>query len=94
MYNIITIDFIGNDDLVETDHNNYDKDSSLSEPILDDNLSETGTENSVLDYEGNVKATPLKKMLLVAFKECRGIFAQPTNQGTYMCLCGNSRRYL
>jgi hypothetical protein len=50
----MTIDFTDPDGFVETVHNDYDENPSLSEeaPLDNNDLSEAGTENSVLDYGG------------------------------------------
>ena len=83
----MTIDFTDPDDLVETVHNDYDEDPSLSEAIADDDPSEAGTENSVSDYEGNIQEAPVK--MLFGSKECRAIFGQSTDQGAFVRVCGN-----
>jgi viroplasmin and RNaseH domain-containing protein len=83
----MTIDFTDSDDFVETIHNDYEEDESFSEAKLDDDFSEAGTENSVSDYEGKVQEAPLK--MLFGLKECRAVFAQPTDQGAFMRVCGN-----
>ena len=83
----MTIDFTDPDDFVETVHNDYDEDPSLSEAIVDDDPSEAGTENSVSDYEGNIQEAPVK--MLFGPKECRAIFGQSTDQGAFVRVCGN-----
>jgi hypothetical protein len=57
-----------------------------SEP--DDDFSESGTEASVSDYEGNVKGAPLR--MFFGPKECLRIFEQPADRGTFVRVCGRS----
>ena len=84
----MTIDFTGRpDDLVEIFHNDYEEDPSLLEPIVDDDPSEAGTENSLSDYEGNIQEAPLK--MLFGIEEYSAIFGQSTNQGAFIRVCGN-----
>ena len=78
----MTIGFTNTDDFVETVHNYYDEDPSLSL-----NLLETGTKNYVSDYKEKVQEAPVK--MPFSLKECHTIFAQPTGQGAFVRVCGN-----
>ena len=71
---------------METIHNDYEEEPSLSEAIVDDDPSEAGTEILVSNYKGNVQEASLKR--LFGLKECRAIFGQSANQGAFVHVCG------
>ena len=72
---------------METEHDDCNKDPSVLEAILDEDLLKIGTENSVSDCEGSIQEAPSKASL--GLKERHVIFGQAANQGAFQRVCGN-----